>query len=72
MCYKQVISNYSASKGPPFRNCNVQVFCFQRGPQTPLKCVSTLLSNFIAGPLKETVVCKYFAFEGTPDSNCNL
>jgi len=39
------------------RNCYVQVLCFQRGPQQPLKCASTLLLNFI---------------EGTPKRNCNM
>jgi len=64
---KQIISKYSALKGPPtetvmFRyfafkgapnsDCNLKVICFQRGPQPPLKCVSTLLSNFIEGAPK--------------------
>ena len=43
---------YSAFKGPPCRNCNVKVLCFQRAPQLPLKCVSTLLLNFIEGAPK--------------------
>jgi len=58
-----------------------------KGPQQPLKCVSTLLLNFTGGALKEYVMCKYlpskepptetvmfryFAFKEAPKSNCNL
>jgi len=49
---KQIISKYSAFKGAPYRNCTVQVLSFQRGPQQPLKCVSTLHLNFIEGAHK--------------------
>ena len=56
-------------KGPN-SNCSLKVICFQRGPQQPLKCVSTLLLNFIERDLHETVVCKYLAFKGAPNSNC--
>ena len=56
---KQITSKYSAFKGPPtetvmFRyfafkgadnsNC-MKVICFQRGPQLPLKCGSTVFSG---------------------------
>ena len=47
MCYKTDHKQVLYFQGAPFRNCNVQVLCFQRGPQKPLKCVSTLLLNFI-------------------------
>ena len=43
-----------------------------KGPRQQLKYVCILLLNFIEGPLKETVVCKYSTFEGAPDSNCNV
>jgi len=58
---------YFAFKGP-LQKLNVQVLCFQwvrqqqlqfedicfhRGPQQPLKCVSTLLLNFIEGASKK-------------------
>jgi len=36
----------SGSTGPN-RNCNLKVICFQRGPQQPLKCVSTLLLKLL-------------------------
>ena len=54
---KQIISKYSAFKGPRYRNYNVQVLCFQRGPQQQLKCACTLLLNFI---------------EGAPKRNCSV
>jgi len=38
-----------AFKGAPNSNCNLRVICFQRGSQQPLKCVSTLLLNFVEG-----------------------
>ena len=65
---KQITSKYFAFKGAPYRNwivqvlcfqrgpnsnCNLKVLCLQRGPQQLLKCVSTLLLNFIAGALKK-------------------
>ena len=75
---KQIISEYSTFKGAPYRNCNVQVLCsekdpisngnskvicIQRGFQQPLKCVRTLLLNFIEGPPKETAMYKYSGFK---------
>ena len=56
MCYKADHEQVGllCFQKPPFRNCNVQVFCFQRAPQKPLKCVSTLLLNFIEGAPKRT------------------
>jgi len=77
---------YFAFKGAPNSNCNLKVICFQRGPQLPLKCVSTLLSNFIEGvpkryervstllskgPPKATVICKYLAFNGASTATVN-
>ena len=69
---KQVINKYSTSKGAPLQKMQCAGILHSKGPQTPLKCVSTLLVNFIAGPLNETVVCKYSAFTGAPDSNSNV
>ena len=87
MCYKadhkQVA--YSTFKGPPYRNCNMQVLCFQRGqqlqfegnllskgPQMPLKCVSTLLLNFIEGAPERNCSVQVLCFQRGPNSNCNL
>jgi len=36
---------YSSLKATPHRNCIIQVLCFKRSPQQPLKCASTLLLN---------------------------
>jgi len=36
----------------PNRNCNLKVICCQMGPQQLLNCVSTLLLNFIEGAPK--------------------
>jgi len=60
MCYKadhkQVL--YFAFKGSPYRNCNVQVLCFQRGPQQQLQFEGNLLSK---GPPTATEMCMYSA-----------
>jgi len=65
-------TNLVFSKGAPYRNCTVQVLCFERGPQQQLKFEGTLLSK---GPPTATEMCKYSAFkliEGAPKRNCNV
>jgi len=53
-----VMCRHFAFKRTPNSNCNLKVICFQREPnKQPLKCVSTLLLNFI---------------EGIPKRNCNM
>jgi len=78
---------YSAFKASPYRNCNMQVVCFQKGSEQPLKCVSIPLVNFIEGALKKlqcvstliakgpptaTGICKHLAFDGAPNRNYNV
>jgi len=67
MCYKADHKQVLYFQRAPYRNCNVQVLyfqrvpnsnwnfkviCFQKGPQQPLKCVCTMLLNFIEGAPK--------------------
>ena len=40
-----VIGKYSAFKGAPYGNCNVQVICFHRAPQQQLQFEGDLLSK---------------------------
>ena len=84
---KQIISKYSAFKGDPYRNCNVQILCFQRGPnsncnlkgicfqsgpQQPLKCVSTLLLNIIEGAPERNCNVQVLCFQRVPYRSCNV
>ena len=55
-----MISKYSTFKGAPYKNCNVQVVCFQKGPQQQLQLDCNLLSE---GPPTATQMCKYSAFK---------
>jgi len=64
-----VICKYLAFKGATTNNCNVQVLCFQRGPDINIKCVSTLLSK---GPPTTTVMCKYYGVKGAQTSTLNV
>jgi len=57
---KQIISRYSAFKGPRFRNCSAQVLCFLRGPQEQLQFEGNLLSK---GPPTATEMCTYSSFK---------
>jgi len=38
---------YFTFKGTPTNNWNLKVMCFQTGPHQVVKCVSTLIFNFI-------------------------
>ena len=58
--YYKADHKYSAFKGAPYRNCTVQVLCFERGPQQQLQFEGTLLSK---GPPTATEMCKYSAFK---------
>jgi len=85
---KLIINKHSVFKGPPYRNCNVQVLYFQRGPQQQLQIEGNLFSN--AAPratemckytcfqtslkesLKETAMCKFSVYKGEPNSNFTM
>jgi len=69
MCYKANHQQVFCFQRAPYRNCNVQVLCFQRSPQQQFSRVSALLSK---EPPTVTVICKYLAFTGAPNSNCNV
>ena len=47
-----VMCKNSAFKRAPYRNCNVQVLCFHRGPQQQLQFEGNLLSKGPQQPLK--------------------
>ena len=53
-------------------NCSLKVIVFQKGPQQPVKCVSTPAFKCHWRGLKETVMCKHLAFTGAPNSNYNV
>ena len=67
---KQITSKYFAFKGPLYRNCDVQVLCFQRGPNSNWNMYVLCRLTSSKGPRKETVVCKYSTFKGAPNSKC--
>ena len=60
MYCKAIISKYSPFNGAPYRNCNVQVLRFQKGPQQQLQFEGNLLTK---RPPTTTEMCKYSAFK---------
>jgi len=58
MCYKAGHKQVLCFQSGPHQKLECAGILLSRGPQTPPKCasLSTLLSNFIAGSLKETSV----------------
>jgi len=59
------------SKGP-HQKLQCAGTLLSKGPPNATEMCKSLLSNFIEGPLKETVVYKYSAFQGAPNNNCNV
>jgi len=56
----QIITKYSAFNGPPYRNCNVQLLSFQKGPLYQLQFEGNLFSK---GDPTATKMCKCSAFK---------